>query len=195
MLLQTIERPDSQKMVKLVCIEALRSPLPQIHSVPALVTLPERQLLFGKAVFDYLLLPRSGKLIVGNSGGGGNNQQMGMGMGQGMGNSSMGQVNGMGQGQNNPREPAPFIAQAGGGKSMGNFASLEDMPDLLGNGGGGYTPLDDFSEPNIDMNTNVEVRQKKQLPDLSKYQEQRSQELNQTDLNVRTLPPPIASRG
>lgn len=66
MLLDTIERNDTQKQVRLVCIEVLRSkgePIP-VQNVPTLITLPERHTLTGKAVFDYLLLPGKGKLLI-----------------------------------------------------------------------------------------------------------------------------------
>jgi hypothetical protein len=69
MLIQTIHRHDSQKVVKLVCIESLtkigKTPPPQIHSVPALLVQQgeRKMLMFGKQVFDYLLAPGSGKLL------------------------------------------------------------------------------------------------------------------------------------
>jgi hypothetical protein len=69
MLLETIKRHDSQGVVKLVCLESLSAagkPIPpQIHSVPALMLMPNKEMLFGKHVFDYLLLPGRGKLLVG----------------------------------------------------------------------------------------------------------------------------------
>jgi hypothetical protein len=56
-------------MVKLVSIDTLRSlrkPIdPKIHSVPALLLLQTKEYLFGKAVFDYLLLPNRGVLFSG----------------------------------------------------------------------------------------------------------------------------------
>lgn len=68
MLLDTIERLQA-KSIQLVSIESLRANKktipPQIHSVPALMILPSKQLLFGKQVFDYLLLPGKGVLTTG----------------------------------------------------------------------------------------------------------------------------------
>lgn len=68
-LLETIRRHDTTKMVKLVSIDTLRSlrkPIdPKIHSVPALLLLQTKEYLFGKAVFDYLLLPNRGVLFSG----------------------------------------------------------------------------------------------------------------------------------
>jgi len=68
MLLDTIQRLQA-KSIKLVSIEALRhngkKVPPQVHSVPALMLMPSKQLLFGKQVFDYLLLPGKGVLTTG----------------------------------------------------------------------------------------------------------------------------------
>jgi len=66
MLIETIKNKDKEKTIKLVCVEVFKSNgknVPsQIHSVPALITLPNKNILFGKDVFDYLLSPSKGKL-------------------------------------------------------------------------------------------------------------------------------------
>lgn len=65
MLIDTIQRSSKPDQIKLVCIEVLRSrgqPVP-VASVPTLITLPEKHIYIGKAVFDYLLLPGRGKLL------------------------------------------------------------------------------------------------------------------------------------
>lgn len=66
-LLETIKRHDKNKIVKTVSIDLLRSmkkPIdPKIHSVPALLLLNTKEYIFGKAVFDYLLLPNRGVLF------------------------------------------------------------------------------------------------------------------------------------
>lgn len=68
-LLDTIKRHDKNNMIKTVSIDLLRSlnkPIdPAIHSVPALMLLnsKEKEYLFGKNVFDYLLLPNRGVLF------------------------------------------------------------------------------------------------------------------------------------
>jgi len=68
MLLETIKRHDTNNIVKLSCIENIKSQygkIPtQITQVPALMLLPQKDLLFGKEVFDYLLLPGRGKLMI-----------------------------------------------------------------------------------------------------------------------------------
>ena len=66
MLLEHIKRYDKEKTIKLVSIDELRNKNMnienKIHSVPAFMILPSKELLFGKAVFDYLLLPGRGIL-------------------------------------------------------------------------------------------------------------------------------------
>ena len=67
MLLEHIKRYDKEKIIKLVSIDDLRSNKnmnieSKIHSVPAFMILPSKELLFGKAVFDHLLLPGRGIL-------------------------------------------------------------------------------------------------------------------------------------
>lgn len=66
MLLDTIKRHDADRVIKLLSIEALKSAgrLPTvIHSVPALMTPSDKKIMFGKTVFDFLLLPGSGVLL------------------------------------------------------------------------------------------------------------------------------------
>ena len=66
MLLEHIKRYDKDKIIKLVSIDDLRIKNikieTKIHSVPAFMILPSKELLFGKAVFDHLLLPGRGIL-------------------------------------------------------------------------------------------------------------------------------------
>lgn len=66
-LLETIQRHDKNNLIKMVSIDVLRSmkkPIdPKIHSVPALLIVDTKEYLFGKAVFDYLLLPNRGVLF------------------------------------------------------------------------------------------------------------------------------------
>jgi len=71
MLLEHIKRYDKDKTIKIVSIDDIRSKNikidEKVHSVPALVLLPSKELLFGKAVFDHLLLPGRGVLCGGQS--------------------------------------------------------------------------------------------------------------------------------
>lgn len=67
-LLETIKKHDTKKTIKLVCIDTkidiLKS---KIKSVPALMFIPSKELMYGKAVFDYLLLPNRGYLFTNNN--------------------------------------------------------------------------------------------------------------------------------
>ena len=59
-LLDTIKKMDKNNVIKLVSIDTLRylkKPIDKrIHSVPALYLLDTKKILFGKEVFDYLIL-------------------------------------------------------------------------------------------------------------------------------------------
>lgn len=65
-LLETIKKHDTENNIKLVSIDVLRNMNikidNRIHSVPALMFFPTKEIIFGKAVFDYLLLPTRGYL-------------------------------------------------------------------------------------------------------------------------------------
>jgi len=66
MLIDNIKRYDVDKKIKLVSIDELLAKNinieNKIHSVPAFMILPSKELLFGKEVFDHLLLPGRGLL-------------------------------------------------------------------------------------------------------------------------------------
>lgn len=66
-LIDTIKRHDKNNLIKMVSIDLLRSlkkPIdPKIHSVPALLILSPREYMFGKACFDYLIMPNRGVLF------------------------------------------------------------------------------------------------------------------------------------
>jgi hypothetical protein len=71
MLLDNINRYDNNKIIKLVPIDELRKQNinieSKISSVPALMILPSKEILFGKDLFDHLLLPGRGILCGGQS--------------------------------------------------------------------------------------------------------------------------------
>jgi hypothetical protein len=71
MLLDNIIRYDNNKIIKLVPIDELKkqnvSIESKISSVPALMLLPSKEILFGKELFDHLLLPGRGILCSGQS--------------------------------------------------------------------------------------------------------------------------------
>jgi hypothetical protein len=192
MLLETIKRYNGEKLIKQVSIDILKvkgKTLPQIHSVPALMIFPEKQLIFGKQVFDYLLLPKSGKLL------------------QIQQNNEVNEVNEMSMNQQNQphhsekidKEPASFSINSRG--LSDNFAMIEDDNNINTSG------LDDrsynWTSLNMDDSNNikpdltdisVETRAKKSEYNLSELRSQRSLELEQTDLNKTQLPLSISPR-
>lgn len=67
-LLDTIKRHDTKKTIKLVCVDTIINLIKtKIKSVPALMFLPTKETIYGKAVFDYLLLPNRGYLFTSNN--------------------------------------------------------------------------------------------------------------------------------
>ena len=70
-LLDAIKRHDNNNLVKNVCIDTLRSQgynfEYKIHSVPAMYFIETKEIIYGKAVFDYLVLPNRGKLLINNT--------------------------------------------------------------------------------------------------------------------------------
>jgi len=67
-LLETIKKHDTKKSIKLVCIDTKISIIKnKITNVPALMFLPTKEIIYGKAVFDYLLLPNRGYLFTNNN--------------------------------------------------------------------------------------------------------------------------------
>jgi hypothetical protein len=70
-LLEAILRHDTNKIIKIVSIEVIKENGynldNNIHSVPCLYFKISKDFIYGKAVFDYLLLPGRGKLLVQNN--------------------------------------------------------------------------------------------------------------------------------
>jgi hypothetical protein len=67
-LLDTIKRHDTKKTIKLVIIDSIINKIKhKIKAVPALMFIPSKEIIYGKAVFDYLLLPNRGYLFTSNS--------------------------------------------------------------------------------------------------------------------------------
>jgi len=67
-LIDTIKKHDTKKTIKLVCIDTIIDKIKhKITNVPALMFLPSKELTYGKAVFDYLLLPNRGYLFNNNT--------------------------------------------------------------------------------------------------------------------------------
>jgi len=67
-LLDAIKKHDTKKTIKIVCIDTIINIInKKISNVPALMFLPNKDIIYGKAVFDYLLLPNRGHLFTNNS--------------------------------------------------------------------------------------------------------------------------------
>jgi hypothetical protein len=67
-LLDTIKIHDTKKTIKLVVIDGIINKIKhKIKAVPALMFLPSKEIIYGKAVFDYLLLPNRGYLFTVNN--------------------------------------------------------------------------------------------------------------------------------
>jgi hypothetical protein len=63
-LLDTIKLHDKKKTIKLVVIDSIVNKIKhKITAVPALMFIPTKEIIYGKAVFDYLLLPNRGYLF------------------------------------------------------------------------------------------------------------------------------------
>jgi hypothetical protein len=184
MLIDTIERHDSQRTIKLVSLEALkqkggRAP-PQVTAVPALVLLPSKELLFGKAVFDYLLLPGKGKLLLARP------------------TAPSGATNAPPSAAGPAGEPIAYTI--GGGALSDAFAPIEHAPgemvEALADRAYAWTTLgEEAATPApADAPFQEQTRSKKSLPDLDSIRAQRELELSQNDLNTSHLMPPIGTR-
>ena len=192
MLINTLDKHDTTNKIKRVCIDTLPKQLPQIHSVPALMTLPEKTILFGKQVFDFLLLPGKGLLVKPQP----SQQQPQQPQQPSVGsdpNQNDGQSQGQGQTQAQIGDPIAFSILGSRGLSD-NYAPIDDEVIPGGNQDRMYcwSTIDEQGQMTLDMNQ--EVRTKKELPDLSALQTQRALDLTQNDLNIGTLPPAIAAR-
>lgn len=189
MLLDTIERHDTQKLIKIVSIEALKAKgqivPPQIKVVPALILMPSKEILFGKGVFDYLLLPGKGKLLT----------SVGSGPKPGSNNLN----NAVPQVSFNPEEPAAYSITGMGLSDA--FSSIEDHEQPQGglnDRSYAWTTIDTTQEDKASVFANnpyqEETRAKKMLPDIDTIKIQRDMELTQNDLNTTQLLPPSCTR-
>lgn len=196
MLLDTVKRHDSQGTVKLACIENLRAkgqPIPSaIHSVPALLLLPNKQFLFGKTVFDYLLLPGSGKLLT--VVGGAKSTQDNGGANSGSTATDAANMNGDGG------EPSAYSM---GSTSLlsDNFAMIEEnVHPMHGLQDRAYTwtsindPVEKAVSVYADAPMLEETRTRKSLPDLDSLRAKREMELKETDINTTQVIPPAFTR-
>jgi hypothetical protein len=67
-LLETIKKHDTKKTIKLVVIDSIVNKIShKIKAVPALMFIDTKEIIYGKSVFDFLLLPNRGYLFTSNS--------------------------------------------------------------------------------------------------------------------------------
>jgi len=62
MLIDSVSRLDANSVIKLYNIDTFARPK-TLSSVPALLTLPDKKIIYGRQVFDHLLLPGRGLLV------------------------------------------------------------------------------------------------------------------------------------
>jgi hypothetical protein len=175
MLLETIKRHDGTKLIKTISIDMLRATgkkVTQVHSVPALMILPEKHIIFGKDVFDYLLLPGTGKLLK--------------------------ELESPKTTSEKPTsEPSAFTMASG---FSDNFAMLEEDSSLengLQDRTYNWATLEKFDDAGVTINSlsdPQETRAKREEIDLSTLRAQRELDLRENDLNTNQLPPATTTR-
>ena len=186
MLLETIKRYNTNNIIKYVSIDMLKATgknLNQIHSVPALMIMPEKKLIFGKNVFDYLLLPKSGKLL----------QQQTEKTSEKPNELQMNT-------QTSNDEPLSFSMNTS--KFSDNFAMIEDDTNISNNGlydqSYRWSSLNAEDDEKVNKQTikdiGIETRTRKEPIDINDLYARRALELEQNDLNINQLPHPNNTR-
>ena len=186
MLLETIKRHNAEEFIKCISIDVLRAVgknLPQIHSVPALLILPQNEILFGKSVFDYLLLPKTGKLF--------NPPEK-----------TTSQMQKPPGGAEPPStEPKSFSIMSSSSGFSDNFAMIDENPEINNSGLDdriyGWATIDNSEINNMPIKNEItatETRTKREALNLDDYRAKRALELDQNHLNTTQLLPPTTSR-
>lgn len=176
-LLEEIKRKDSRQLIKLASVEGLRAAKrvvpPQIHSVPALMDLSTKRLVFGRQVFDALFLPGSGALVSVSA------------------TAATASAAAVPAG---PSEPEPFVL----GASMSDtFSSIQD-DDMQVARATTYSTITEQSGLEMDRvgppapATDGE-RGKKRLPNMDDLQRNRDMDLKNY-LSVEQMPNPLTTR-
>ena len=186
MLLETIKRHNAEEFIKCISIDVLRAVgknLPQIHSVPALLILPQNEIIFGKSVFDYLLLPKTGKLF--NPPEKTNSQSQ----------------KSKGGADTVSSEPKSFSIMSSSSGFSDNFAMIDENPEISNFGLDdrvyGWATIDNSDTNNTPIKNEItatETRSKKEAVNLDEYRARRALELDQNHLNTTQLLPPTTSR-
>lgn len=174
-LLDTIKRHDKNNMIKTVSIDLLRSlnkPIdPAIHSVPALLLLNTKEYLFGKNVFDYLLLPNRGVLF--------SNQVSSRE--KGSKDTTISDTSTMQQNtQQTPDEPQAFTL---GAISAEHFSSIDDINNGIEDKNYSWGMISEEStiisgdDSNKDTNKSYDDSNKKNLPTMEEIMKQRASDI------------------
>lgn len=174
-LLDTIKRHDKNNMIKTVSIDLLRSlnkPIdPAIHSVPALLLLNTKEYLFGKNVFDYLLLPNRGVLF--------SNQVSSRE--KGSKDTTISDTSTMQQNtQQTPDEPQAFTL---GAISAEQFSSIDDINNGIEDKNYSWGMISEEStiisgdDSNKDTNKSYDDSNKKNLPTMEEIMKQRASDI------------------
>jgi len=186
MLKETIKNYDKNNtMIKLVCIDVLRKKgqqIPsQIKSVPALIKMPNKDIIFGKDVFDYLLLPGSGLLL----------KQK-----ETMEKQESNKVNKVNK-ENTELFSFTFNNSS---KYSTSFASIDDeTTDILQESVNSWSNIEEDENTEVieltkSFNLNEKTRINKEEFDFDKFKIQRDLDIRQKDLNNLELAPPINPR-
>lgn len=127
MLLEHIKRYDNDKIIKLVCIDDVRTTnsniSSKIPSVPALMMMPSKEIFFGKQAFDILLLPPRGILCKGTNSTKADKKMLDTTSHSGM--SEKNTISGENSNDNSDNEPFCFSLNVSS-KYSDNFSLIED---------------------------------------------------------------------
>jgi hypothetical protein len=183
MLKETISTYDSNnELIKLVCIDVLRKKgqnIPsQIKSVPALFKIPNKEIIFGKDVFDYLLLPGSGILLKQKE----KNEEK--------------KENELKENNTNDLISFTFGSNS---RFSSDYASFDDIGDnVLQESANSWSSISDLPEttmsPESFLPLNEKTRSEKNEIDFDKLKIQRDLDIRQKDLSNLELAPPIKTR-
>ena len=164
-LLEEINRRDGQGRIKLASVDSLvmkRQLPPQIHSVPALMLLPSKTLVFGRQVFDALFLPGRGALVTGTDS---------------TGNAGVGAAGKAAGAVPSSDNPEPFSLNSAASMSdQFSFVGADEASDPLR--AYGWSQVGAASGLEVDANLGQEVTKgKKGLPSLDEYKLNRDNDL------------------
>lgn len=176
--------------LKLVSIEQIRASgrklPPQLHSVPALMFPVDKNMIFGKQVFDYLFLPGRGLFAGGASAA----QPAAPSAGTGAAASSEPEAFSL-AGLNSLSESYTLITEDT------HSAHAPDNQVSMDNRASAWVSINDAATLGAPPNSGAfqeETRQKKNTIDLDAYRAERAKDLQLPDIKKTNVPPPIHTR-